>query len=152
MGFLIATNQINTDKVHEYGIVGELALDGRVRRVNGCLAMAKKCKAAGLKGLILPAENAPEAAIVEGIDVIPVKTLSDTVGFLTNELFISPFTLNLADVFSDSSHYEVDFMDIKGQEHVKRALTIAAAGNHNVLMIGPPGSGKTMCWHRGSLP
>jgi len=115
-------------------------------------AALKNCKAAGLKGLILPAENASEAAIVKGIDVIPVKTLSDTVGFLTNELFISPFTLNLADVFSDSSHYEVDFMDIKGQEHVKRALTIAAAGNHNVLMIGPPGSGKTMCWHRGSLP
>ena len=148
MGFLIATNQINTGKIHEYGIVGELALDGRVRRVNGCLAMAKKCKAAGLKGLILPAENAQESAIVEGIDVIPVKTLSDTVGFLTNELFISPFTLNLADVFSDSSHYEVDFMDIKGQEHVKRALTIAAAGNHNVLMIGPPGSGKTMLTQR----
>ena len=123
-------------------------MDGRVRRVNGCLAMAKKCKAAGLKGLILPAENAPEAAIVEGIDVIPVKTLSDTVGFLTNELFISPFTLNLADVFSDSSHYEVDFMDVKGQEHVKRALTVAAAGNHNVLMIGPPGSGKTMLTQR----
>jgi len=148
MGFLIATNQINTDKIHEYGIVGELALDGRVRRVNGCLAMAMKCKSAGLKGLILPAENAPEAAIVEGIDVIPVKTLSDTVSFLTNELSISPFTLNLADVFSDSSHYEIDFMDVKGQEHVKRALTVAAAGNHNVLMIGPPGSGKTMLTQR----
>ena len=148
MGFLIATNQINTDKINEYGIVGELALDGRVRRVNGCLAMAIKCKSAGLKGLILPADNAPEAAIVEGIDVIPVKTLSDTVGFLTNELLISPFSLNLADVFSDSSHYEIDFMDVKGQEHVKRALTIAAAGNHNVLMIGPPGSGKTMLTQR----
>ena len=101
-----------------------------------------------MKGLILPAENAQESAIVEGIDVIPVKTLSDTVGFLTNELFISPFTLNLADVFNDSSHYEVDFMDVKGQEHVKRALIVAAAGNHNVLMIGPPGSGKTMLTQR----
>ncbi len=148
MGFLIATNQINTEKISEYSIVGELALDGRVRRVNGCLAMAMRCKAAGLKGLILPTENAQEAAIVEGIDVIPVKTLSDAVGFLTNELFISPFTLNLADVFSDSSHYEIDFMDVKGQEHVKRALTVAAAGNHNVLMIGPPGSGKTMLSQR----
>ena len=148
MGFLIATNQINTEKISEYSIVGELALDGRVRRVNGCLAMAMRCKAAGLKGLILPTENAQEAAIVEGIDVIPVKTLSDAVGFLTNELFIAPFTLNLADVFSDSSHYEIDFMDVKGQEHVKRALTVAAAGNHNVLMIGPPGSGKTMLSQR----
>jgi len=98
--------------------------------------------------LILPTENAPEAAIVEGIDVIPVKTLSDAVGFLTNELFIFPFTLNLADVFNDSSHYEIDFMDVKGQEHVKRALIVAAAGNHNVLMIGPPGSGKTMLTQR----
>jgi len=147
-GLLIATNQIETDKIDEYGIVGELALDGRVRTVNGCLSMAIQCKEAGLKGLILPADNAPEAAIVDGIDIIPVNTLSDAVSFLTNGLVISPFNLNLSDVFSDSSHYEVDFMDVKGQEHVKRALTIAAAGNHNVLMIGPPGSGKTMLTQR----
>ena len=147
-GLLIATNQIETEKINEYGIVGELALDGRVRTVNGCLSMAIQCKEAGLKGLILPADNAPEAAIVDGIDIIPVKTLSDTVSFLTNELVVSPFQLNLSDVFSDSSHYEIDFKDVKGQEHVKRALTIAAAGNHNVLMIGPPGSGKTMLTQR----
>jgi len=78
-GLLIATNQIETEKINEYGIVGELALDGRVRAVNGCLSMAIKCKEAGLKGLILPADNAPEAAIVDGIDIIPVNTLSDTV-------------------------------------------------------------------------
>ncbi len=147
MGLLIASNQIATEKINEYGIVGELALDGRVRKVNGCLSMAIKCKEAGLKGLVLPADNAPEAAIVEGIDVIPVNTLSDAVSFLTNELVISPFLLNLSDIFSDSSHYDIDFSDVKGQEYVKRALTVAAAGNHNVLMIGPPGSGKTMLKH-----
>ena len=147
-GLLIATNQIESEKINEYGIVGELALDGRVRRVNGCLSMAIKCKEAGLRGLVLPADNAPEAAIVEGIDIIPVNTLSDTVSFLTNEFTITPYSLNLSDVFSDSAYYDIDFMDVKGQEHVKRALTIAAAGNHNVLMIGPPGSGKTMLTQR----
>lgn len=147
---MLAGGQFATEKIDQYLILGELALDGRVRAVKGSLAtamLAAKLQAeqgGKVKGVIVPADNAAEAAVVSGIDVIGVRFLSDAVGFLTEALPIDPTAVDLEAIFQVAGKYDVDFSDVRGQESAKRALIIAAAGHHNILMLGPPGSGKTV--------
>src|SRR5262245_18005178 len=144
VGILAGSGQFKSESFNQYAIVGELALDGTTRPVKGALSMAMAAATKRLRGIIVPDLNAAEAAVVEDIDVIAVNSLAQTIAFLTGELELEPTPSRLDELFQELSHYEDDFADVRGQEMAKRAVTIAAAGAHNLLMVGPPGSGKTM--------
>ncbi len=144
IGILAATEVVQKGRLNHYFILGELSLDGQVKPIKGTLPIAVAARDAGLRGILLPRDNSKEAAVVNGIEVLPLDTLSDCVEFLNGSLHIDPVVLNLDEVFKQEMNYPVDFNEVKGQEHVKRCLEVAAAGGHNVIMVGPPGSGKTM--------
>lgn len=144
LGILAATGFVPQERVSRYLVLGELSLDGRVKPVRGSLPMAIAARQAGHPAIIVPYENGSEASVIRDITVLPAKTLSQVVGFLRGDTPIEPQKTDLPGLFENEGAFDVDYAEVCGQDHAKRALEIAAAGGHNLIMVGPPGSGKTM--------